>query len=173
MFRMVAVAAIGVLAFGVAACGSSPKVTPSFSSTAGCAVSVSLNTDNKPAIRVPSCAKKPTTLQTKDIVAGTGVAAKAGDAVNVKYIGFSWDNKKEFDASWDNGLGSFKVAPLGQAQVIDGWNQGLIGVKKGARRLLVLPPALGYGAAGYPPSIAPNETLIFVVDVISVGPGTP
>ena len=97
------------------------------------------------------------------------MAAQAGDSVVVKYIGFGWDNKKEFDASWDNGLGSFKVAPLGQAQVIDGWNQGLIGAKPGAPTAARDPAGLGYGAAGYPPAITPNETLIFVVDVVSVG----
>jgi peptidylprolyl isomerase len=104
---------------------------------------------------------------TREIVAGTGPAAKAGGSVTVKYVGVSWSTKQQFDASWDNGLGQFTVAPLGQAQVIEGWNQGLIGVKKGERRLLVIPPSLGYGPQGNGP-IAPNETLIFVVDVMSV-----
>lgn len=100
-------------------------------------------------------------------MAGSGPAAKAGDSVTVKYDGISWSTKQQFDASWDNGIGQFTVAPLGQAQVIDGWNQGLIGVKKGERRLLIIPPALGYGAQANGP-IAANETLIFVVDVVSI-----
>lgn len=171
IIRIVGLAAIGVLAFGVTACGSSSKgSTPAFSSTAGCAVGVSTDTTKKPAIQVPSCATKPAALLSKQIIAGKGPAAKPGDSVVVKYIGFGWDNKKEFDASWDNGLGTFEVAPLGQAQVIDGWNEGLVGAKAGERRLLVIPPALAYGAGGYPPAIAPNETLVFVVDVVSVHP---
>ncbi len=169
MFRTAALAATCVAALGLTACGSSKGAPAAFSSTAGCHVGVSLTKADKPTIQVPSCAKKPATLQTTDIIAGKGRAAQAGDAVVVKYIGYGFDNKKEFDASWDNGLGTFKVAPLGQAQVIDGWNQGLIGAKPGARRLLVIPPSLGYGAAGYPPAISPSETLVFVIDVVSVG----
>jgi peptidylprolyl isomerase len=65
------------------------------------------------------------------------------------------------------------VAPLGQAQVIAGWNEGLIGAQAGSRRLLVIPPDQGYGSQGSGDAIAPNETLIFVVDVISIGPYTP
>jgi peptidylprolyl isomerase len=163
--RAALVAAAVTLA--VASCGSStPK--ESFSSTSGCAIGVSLNTKAKPAINVPSCAVKPTTLQSKTITPGTGTAAVNGDTVVVKYIGFSWDTHKEFDASWDNGLNTFPVTPLGQAQVIAGWNQGLVGAKKGERRLLVIPPTLGYGAEGSAPAITPNETLVFVVDVVSV-----
>jgi peptidylprolyl isomerase len=164
-FRAALVAVAVTLA--VASCGSS-TAKETFSSTAGCAIGVSLDTKTKPSIDVPSCAAKPTALLTKTIKSGTGTAAVNGDTVVVKYIGFSWDNHKEFDASWDNGLGTFPVAPLGQAQVITGWNQGLVGAKKGERRLLVIPPALGYGADGSAPAIAPNETLIFVVDVVSV-----
>ena len=131
IFRTAVLAATCVAALALTACGSSKGAPPAFSSTAGCAVGVSMNKADKPAIKVPSCAKKPTALQSTDVVAGKGRAAQVGDSVVVKYIGFGFDNKKEFDASWDNGLGSFKVAPLGQAQVIDGWNKGLIGAKPG------------------------------------------
>lgn len=134
----------------------------------GCDIQVSEDLAAKPTIQVPDCAVKPTMLVARDIVAGSGPAAQAGASVTVKYVGVSWSTRQQFDASWDNGLGQFTVAPLGHAQVITGWNQGLIGVKKGARRLLVIPPDLGYGAAANGP-IAANETLIFVVDVVSIG----
>ena len=62
----------------------------------------------------------------------------------------------------------FTVAPLGRASVISGWNQGLVGAKVGGRRLLVIPPDLGYGAQGASGVIAPNETLVFVVDVVGI-----
>src|SRR5262245_5488656 len=146
--------AIGVLAlaatmvFGVAACGNSSDKSPASGSkpataNSTCDVAVSTDVASKPTITVPSCATKPSSLVTKDIVAGSGPAAKAGDAVSVKYVGVSWSTKQQFDASWDNGLGQFTVQPLGQASVIQGWNEGLVGVKKGGRRLLIIPPALG------------------------------
>jgi len=78
----------------------------------------------------------------------------------------NFSNGKEFDASWDGGQ-PFPVQ-LGQGMVIPGWDKGLIGIKKGGRRELIIPPELGYGAQGYPPDIPPNETLVFVVDAISI-----
>jgi peptidylprolyl isomerase len=166
-----ALALSAVIGLGLAACGSSSSgdsTKPATAATGNCDVQVSTDTSVKPTVTVPSCASKPTSLVTRDIVAGSGPAAKAGDSVTVKYDGISWSTKQQFDASWDNGLGQFTVAPLGQAQVIEGWNQGLIGAKKGERRLLIIPPDLGYGAQANGP-IAANETLIFVVDVVSIG----
>lgn len=165
-----ALALSAVVGLGLTACGSSgsgDSTKPAAAPTGNCDVQVSTDTSVKPTVTVPSCAAKPTSLVSRDIVPGSGPAAKAGDSVTVKYDGISWSTKQQFDASWDNGLGQFTVAPLGQAQVIDGWNQGLIGVKKGERRLLIIPPDLGYGAQANGP-IAANETLIFVVDVVSI-----
>jgi peptidylprolyl isomerase len=166
---------IGVLAlaatmvFGVAACGSSSEKSTKADATTSCAIQVGKDLSVKPTITVPDCAIKPTTkVISQDIVTGSGPAAKDGDAVSVKYVGVSWSTKKQFDASWDNGQGQFTVQPLGKAQVIQGWNQGLVGVLKGGRRLLIIPPDLGYGAQANGP-IAANETLIFVVDVVSIG----
>jgi peptidylprolyl isomerase len=132
-----------------------------------CDVKVSTDTKVKPDITVPTC-DKPNALQVKDIVEGSGAAAKAGDAVSVNYTGISWSTKKQFDSSWASGRKPFTVQPLGQAGVIQGWNQGLIGAKKGGRRLLVIPAALGYGQQGRMPDIQPGETLVFVVDVVSI-----
>jgi peptidylprolyl isomerase len=101
-------------------------------------------------------------LTVVDIVKGSGAGAKDGDSVTVDYAGSSWSTGKEFDASWNSGQ-PFPVA-LGQGSVIQGWEQGLQGMKNGGRRLLVIPPDLGYGAQGSGDKIKPNETLVFVID---------
>ena len=109
----------------------------------------------------------PAELQTTDIVKGKGRAAKPGDTVSVQYVGNSWSTGAQFDASWDRGE-PFEF-PLGGGQVIPGWDQGIVGMKRGGRRLLVIPPDLAYGAQSPSPEIAPNETLIFVVDLEKIG----
>jgi peptidylprolyl isomerase len=126
------------------------------------AKAVGSDTKKKPKIPKPS-GKPPAKLTVVDIVKGTGAAATDGDTLTVDYAGTSWSTGKEFDASWNSGQ-PFPVT-LGQGQVIKGWEQGLQGMKQGGRRLLVIPPGLGYGASGSPPKIKANETLIFVVDV--------
>jgi FKBP-type peptidyl-prolyl cis-trans isomerase len=80
----------------------------------------------------------------------------------------NFSNGFEFDASWDAGA-PFPVQ-IGVTQVIEGWTRGLVGLRQGGRRMLTIPPELGYGAAGYPPDIPPNETLVFVVDAVAVEP---
>lgn len=133
----------------------------------GVEVSVSADTGAKPVVTVPD-APAPAGLFTFDVVEGAGDEAKAGDAVSVQYAGFNWSNGKEFDASWNRGAQPFEVSPLGSAPVIQGWNDGLIGAQVGDRRLIVIPPELGYGAQGAGGVIGPNETLVFVVDVVSI-----
>jgi len=126
------------------------------------------NTAAKPVIPKPSGAP-PRRLVKEDIVKGKGRAAKPGDTLVVNYVGVSFSNGKEFDSSWDTGQ-PFPV-PLGEGRVIEGWDRGLVGMRKGGRRMLTIPPELAYGSEGYPPTIAPNETLIFVVDALQVAPG--
>ena len=111
--------------------------------------------------------KAPTKLVIKDVKVGHGRAARKGDTVSVLYIGASCSDGSIFDASYKHGNQPFPVQNLGQAQVIAGWNKGLIGVKPGGIRELVIPASLGYGATGQPP-IKPNETLIFLITVKSV-----
>lgn len=123
---------------------------------------VGANTKKKPKIPKPS-GKPPAKLTVVDIVKGTGAAAAAGDTLTVDYAGSSWSTGKEFDASWNSGQ-PFPVT-LGQGQVIQGWEQGLLGMKQGGRRLLVIPPDLGYGSSGSGAKIKPNETLLFVIDL--------
>ena len=87
----------------------------------------------------------------------------------MQYVGVNYADGKQFDASWDNGQPfSFQ---LGSGQVIKGWDQGIAGMKVGGRRELIVPPDLGYGAQGSPPAIGPNETLVFVVDLLDVQSG--
>ena len=123
------------------------------------------DTSKKPVIPKPTGAP-PRKLVKEDIVGGKGPGAKKGDTVVVHYVGMNFSNGQEFDASWDTGS-PFPVQ-LGAGMVIKGWDQGLIGIKKGGRRKLTIPPELGYGAEGYPPDIPPNETLVFVVDAIDI-----
>ncbi|HEU5033996.1 MAG TPA: FKBP-type peptidyl-prolyl cis-trans isomerase [Mycobacteriales bacterium] len=116
----------------------------------------------------PVAGKAPTKLVVKDVKRGHGPAAKRGATLSVTYIGISCSTGKVFDASYLHGNQPFQVTPLGRASVIAGWNQGLLGVRTGGVRELVIPAKLGYGAAGSPPSIKPNETLIFLITVKSV-----
>ena len=122
---------------------------------------VGTNVQKKPKIGKPS-GKPPAKLTVVDIVPGTGAAAASGDTLTVDYAGNSWSTGKEFDASWNSGQ-PFPVT-LGQNSVIQGWEQGLQGMKVGGRRMLVIPPDLGYGSTGSGDKIKPNETLVFVVD---------
>jgi peptidylprolyl isomerase len=119
----------------------------------------------KPKVNVPK-GKAPSKLVIKDLKEGTGPAAQAGQTVTVQYVGVNFKGGKQFDASWDRGE-PFSF-PLGGGQVIQGWDQGVEGMKVGGRRMLVIPPDLGYGPDGSPPVIKPNETLVFVIDLLAV-----
>lgn len=101
-------------------------------------------------------------LQYIDIKEGSGAVAKQGSTVYVAYTGWLQSNGKKFDSSYDHGGQLFAVTPLGQAQIIAGWNEGLVGMKAGGTRRLIIPPSLGYGASGTGP-IPGNATLIFDV----------
>ena len=119
----------------------------------------------KPEVEVPD-EPAPKLLQVDDLVEGTGDAAKAGDTVTVDYVGVLYDNGKQFDASWDRGE-PFQFQ-LGTGNVIQGWDQGLVGMKVGGRRMLTIPANLAYGAEGAPPDIPANATLVFVVDLKAI-----
>jgi peptidylprolyl isomerase len=122
------------------------------------------DTSQKPVIAKPT-GSVPRKLKIKDIVKGKGPGAKSGDQLTVQYVGVTFSTGEEFDASWDRGQPfSFQ---LGAGNVIPGWDRGLKGMKKGGRRQLTIPPRLAYGAQGSPPSIGPNETLVFVVDLVN------
>ena len=121
--------------------------------------------DSKPDVTIPE-GEPPAGLHIEDLVVGDGNEAVAGKAVMVHYVGVAWSSGKQFDASWDRG-DTFDFR-LGQGQVIQGWDQGVQGMKVGGRRRLTIPPAMGYGAQGAGGVIKGNETLVFVVDLLGV-----
>ncbi len=109
----------------------------------------------------------PTDLQIEDHLVGDGQEAEKGVKANVDYVGVSWSTGDEFDASWNRGEPlSFTI---GAGQVIAGWDQGVAGMRVGGRRTITIPPDLGYGDTGAGGVIAPGETLIFTVDLRSIG----
>ena len=119
----------------------------------------------KPIIEFPG-GEPPTDLKIDDLVVGEGAEAKPGDTVNVHYVGVEFHTGEEFDASWNRGQPfEFK---LGKGQVIPGWDQGVAGMKVGGRRRITIPPNLAYGKRGAGGVIGPDETLVFVVDLIGV-----
>ncbi|HET9732824.1 MAG TPA: FKBP-type peptidyl-prolyl cis-trans isomerase [Acidimicrobiales bacterium] len=145
----------------VAACGSGGG-----SSSGGSSLpAVGHATDTKTAPTVSAGASPaPTELKTKDLVVGGGQEATPSSTVTVQYVGASYTDGKVFDSSWQRG----QPATFSLAQVIPGFAKGIAGMKVGGRREVVIPPALGYGAAGAPPAVGPNETLVFVIDLVGV-----
>ncbi|MBT0771940.1 FKBP-type peptidyl-prolyl cis-trans isomerase [Kineosporia sp. J2-2] len=118
----------------------------------------------RPEIEFPE-GEPPTALTITDEVVGDGPEAAAGNTVTAHYVGVAFSTGEEFDASWNRGEPlQFR---LGVGQVIAGWDQGIAGMRVGGRRRLVIPPALAYGSRGAGGAIGPNETLIFVVDLVA------
>ena len=120
----------------------------------------------KPQVDVPAGQPPTYRLELDDIAVGEGAEAKSGDIVEVHYVGVSWKTGKQFDASWDRG-NTFKFG-LGKGQVIPGWDQGVAGMKVGGRRRITIPPDLAYGKRGAGGVVGPDETLVFVVDLVGV-----
>ncbi|MCX6385574.1 MAG: FKBP-type peptidyl-prolyl cis-trans isomerase [Solirubrobacterales bacterium] len=170
-------ATLAALAF--TACGSSSSDLASTDSSTTPADTVAVDTTEAatstpdlatapapdPAIPFPTGAA-PKTLVIKDLKIGTGPVAKDGDSVSVNYVGAAFSDQKTFDSSFPRGEPF--VFTLGAQEVIAGWDQGVAGMKVGGRRMLVIPPDLGYGEQGQGP-IKPNETLVFVVDLLQIG----
>lgn len=121
--------------------------------------------EQPPAADFPAGAEEVTELQIEDLVVGEGIEAKAGDLVIVHYTGWLTDGTK-FDSSLDRGA-PFNFT-LGQGGVIQGWDQGVAGMQTGGVRRLTIPPDLAYGPEGRPPTIPPNATLIFEVELVSI-----
>jgi peptidylprolyl isomerase len=123
--------------------------------------------NTKPEVQVPAGEVPSYQLELEDITVGDGDEAVTGKVVEVHYVGVSWSSGNQFDASWDRGQ-TFKFG-LGRGQVIAGWDQGVAGMKVGGRRRITIPPMLGYGKRGAGGAIGPDETLVFVVDLLGVG----
>jgi peptidylprolyl isomerase len=174
--RLFAVFAL-IAALGVAGCGddeedarnasqaTNQQDTETTETSPAAAAEALEDTSVKPEIPRPS-GSPPRRLETEDIVKGKGPAARPGDNVLVQYVGMTFSTGEEFDASWD--VGQPYPFPLGGGQVIEGWDKGIVGMRKGGRRKLTIPPELAYGAAGSPPGIGPNETLVYVVDLLRI-----
>ncbi len=125
-----------------------------------------MSASEKPRVEVPSDQTPSYQLEIEDLTVGDGEEAAIGRTVEVHYVGHAWSSGEQFDASWDRG-DTFKFG-LGGGQVIEGWDQGVAGMKVGGRRRITIPPMLGYGKRGAGGVIGPDETLVFVVDLISV-----
>ncbi len=158
--RNLAIAAIFAVAItSIAACGGKDKVSETSSQGLPAVTAIA---GEAPPITAPT-GTAPTTLQSKDIIVGTGTEVVATSTLTVHYTLMTWSDGKIIESSWTGG----QPATFPLAGVIAGWQQGLPGAKVGGRRLLVIPADLGYGPNGSGP-IGPNETLIFVVDIIGV-----
>lgn len=158
-------------ALAVAGCGDDDSSNDSAGSTDSAAAEAPESSDDassrsKPKVTVPSGAP-PKQLEVTDLIEGTGTEAKSGDKVTVQYVGVNFKNGQEFDSSWSRSE-PFSFT-LGAGEVIPGWDQGVEGMKVGGQRQLIIPPELAYGEAGAPPAIGPNETLVFVIDLLEVG----
>mgnify|MGYP001581306532 CR=1 FL=1 len=128
-------------------------------------VEVSSNND-RPVISVLPRNETPDDLVVRDILIGTGAQAGVGDVLEVNYVGVLLSDGIEFDASWNRSQTFF--VPIGMGAVIPGWDQGIVGMREGGRRVLVIPPHLGYGSSGAGSSIPADASLVFVVDLVSV-----
>jgi len=125
-----------------------------------------MSANEKPQIEIPPNQPPSYQLELDDIRVGEGDEAVPGQVVEVHYVGVSWSSGEQFDASWDRG-GTFKFA-LGKGKVILGWDQGVAGMRVGGRRRITIPPNLAYGRRGAGGVIGPDETLVFVVDLVGV-----
>jgi FKBP-type peptidyl-prolyl isomerase-like protein len=161
-------------ALTLAACGSSSNGGIELAPSAG-STQVSVPTTpkpppalrTKPAVHVSPSSCATTQLVRKDLVNGTGAMVLAGQTVTVNYVGVLCKTGKEFDSSWKRGQ-PLTTALTPTSGVIQGWVQGIPGMRVGGRRELIIPSNLAYGKRGSPPTIPPNSTLVFVVDLLSV-----
>lgn len=124
---------------------------------------VEVDEQGKPTITVPET-PAPTDLVVQPLITGEGPIVEAGQTITVHYTGVKWPGGEQFDSSWDRGQPA--EFPIGTGAVIQGWDQGLVGLPVGSRVLLVVPPALGYGEAGSG-EITATDTLVFVVDILA------
>jgi peptidylprolyl isomerase len=117
----------------------------------------------KPEVDIPDD-QPPKDLVIEDLVVGDGDVARPGHQVSVHYVGVAWSTKSQFDASWDRGQPL--AFGLGAGQVIQGWDEGVAGMRVGGQRRLTIPPHKGYGDGGAGGVIKGGETLVFVVDLL-------
>lgn len=141
-----------------------PTDTPPDGGAAVGGVSAILQPTGVPSITISTTEPLATELGVADISEGTGAAVQPGDTVTANYCGAGVGSKEVFDSSWTTG----QPATFPLDGVIAGWQEGVPGMKVGGQRLLVIPSELGYGESGTGP-IGPDETLIFVIELVSIG----
>lgn len=156
---------VGAIFLGVTSMSDS-NVSDSGMSDSGSSASalpvVTANAGEAPSISAPS-GTPPAELTTSDVIVGTGAEVLPTSTLTVHYTLMAWSTGQVIESSWSGG----QPATFPLANVVEGWQKGLPGAKVGGRRLLILPPEMGYGPAGSGP-VGPNETLIFAVDIIGV-----
>lgn len=130
------------------------------------ATTTTADAGEKPTVEVPD-GPPPDELEVEDLTEGDGEEAAAGDRLTVEYVGVDYASGEEFDSSFER-PDPFQFE-LGAGEVIEGWDEGLEGMKVGGRRQLVIPPGLAYGKQGQPPAIGPDATLVFVIDLVEIG----
>ncbi len=171
------VVAVGfVLALGLASCGSSPSTSSTTTSGVACDTgptatvlippadqSPAGTSGTAPTLVVPSSAP-PTQLECADLIVGTGASAKVGSKISVQYVLGTYSTHQTIQSSWTSAPYQFT---LGEGQVIAGWDQGVVGMKVGGRRELIIPPSLGYMDQAQGGGIAANDTLVFIIDLLS------
>jgi peptidylprolyl isomerase len=183
MRRLCALLLVGLLGLALAACGSDgdgdAADTSAPPATNECGGPVPSTVEiNGPGVGDRCAAKAevevpdplPTELYTEDLVVGDGAEVTAGSTVTVEYVGILPDGT-EFDSSWNRP--SAATFPLAEGQLIEGWLQGIPGMKVGGTRLLVVPGELAYGPEGRPPEIGPDQTLVFLVEAVDVEAAPP
>ncbi len=175
--KRLALILIACLALFAAGCGGSGDDSTSSGETSASTEAAATETSSsaeesgsggektKPTVTVPKNVS-PKKFAFQEVEEGTGATAKKGDTVTVQYVGVGYDSEEEFDSSWSRNE-PFTFT-LGAGEVIKGWDRGVVGMKVGGRRELIIPANLAYGAEGRPPVIGPNETLIFVIDLLAV-----
>ncbi|MGH9078978.1 MAG: FKBP-type peptidyl-prolyl cis-trans isomerase, partial [Acidimicrobiales bacterium] len=161
---------LGVAVLALAGCSSSPSTSPTSSSTRPTAPPTTVVTapvqdpspagtfGTAPTITVPPGAP-PTQLQASDLIVGTGPVVKVGDKVTAQYVLATYSTRQQVQTSWTSSPFSFVLA---KGNVIDGWVQGVPGMRVGGRRELIIPPELGFGSQSPGQGIAPNDTLVFI-----------
>lgn len=129
-------------------------------------VTVTGAADKEPTIALGKDFAPATELGVADVYEGKGDPVEPGATLKVQYVGMGQQSGTVFDSSWERG----EPATFPLTGVIQGWQQGLLGMQPGGRRLLVIPGSLAYGENGNPPDIGPDETLVFVVDLLEQTP---
>ena len=144
--------------------GSTTTVPPAIGAIPAADLSPAGTAGKAPTVVVPP-GSPPTQLESADLITGTGPAAKTGDSLTVQYVLATYSSRKTVQSSWTSQPFTFT---LGQG-VIQGWDEGVVGMKVGGRRELLVPPSLGYGSTAQGAGSAANDTLVFIIDLVKIG----